>query len=105
MLNLYPGATVRSTDPQGGITYNQQQFTGGNALSVLENISGKLDFSTGVGPGAESLVRLNHTGRRARFETVLSGVVVYGIALGKVGQTADVAAAAAAVAAHYRADV
>lgn len=50
VLNLYPGATVRSTDPEGGITYNQQQFTGGNALSVLENISGKLDFNTGVGP-------------------------------------------------------
>jgi len=63
------------------------------------------DFSAGVGPGAERLVRLNHTGRRARFETVLSGVVGYGIALGKVGQMADVAAAAAAVAAHYRADV
>jgi len=50
VLNLYPGATVRSSDPSGGITYNQQQFTGGNALFVLENISGKLDFSTGVGP-------------------------------------------------------
>ena len=63
------------------------------------------DFSAGVGPGAERLVRLNHTGLRARFETVLSGVVAYGIALGKLGRKADIAAAAATVAAHYRADI
>ena len=59
------------------------------------------DFSAGVGPGAGRLVRLNHTGRRARFETVLSGVVAYGVTLGRFGQVADIASAAAAVAAYY----
>lgn len=59
------------------------------------------DMSPGVGPGAESLVRLNHTGQRARFEAVLGNVAAYGIALRKLGFRADIAAAAAAVAAHY----
>ena len=59
------------------------------------------DMSPGVGPGAESLVRLNHTGQRARFEAVLGNVVAYGVALRRLGFKADVAAAASAVAAHY----
>lgn len=59
------------------------------------------DMSPGVGPGAESLVRLNHTGQRARFEAVLGNVTAYGIALRKLGFKADIAAGAAAVAAHY----
>ncbi|WP_337182961.1 aminotransferase class V-fold PLP-dependent enzyme [Shinella sp.] len=59
------------------------------------------DMSPGVGPGAESLVRLNHTGQRARFEAVLGNVAAYGIALGTLGVRTDIAAAAAAVSAHY----
>ena len=59
------------------------------------------DMSPGVGPGAETLARLNHTGQRARFEAVLGNVAAYGIALRKLGFRADIAAAAAAVAAHY----
>lgn len=59
------------------------------------------DMAPGVGPGAETLVRLNHTGQRARFEAVLGNVTAYGIALRKLGFKADIATAAAAVAAHY----
>lgn len=59
------------------------------------------DMSQGVGPGAENLIRLIHTGQRARFEAVLGNVVAYGITLRKLGFKADIAAAAAAVAAHY----
>ncbi|GMB79954.1 alanine--glyoxylate aminotransferase family protein [Shinella zoogloeoides] len=59
------------------------------------------DMSPGVGPGAENLVRLNHTGQRARFEAVLGNVVAYGLALQKLGFEADIAAGAAAVAGHY----
>ncbi|MGX5719156.1 pyridoxal-phosphate-dependent aminotransferase family protein [Shinella zoogloeoides] len=59
------------------------------------------DMSPGVGPGAENLVRLNHTGQRARFEAVLGNVAAYGIALRNLGLPADIAAAAVAVAAHY----
>lgn len=55
VLNLYPGAVVRSTAPDAGITYNQQQFTGGNALSVIQSVADKLDFATGVGPSMVSL--------------------------------------------------
>lgn len=55
VLNLYPGAVVRSTSPDAGITYNQQQFTGGNALSVIQSVADKLDFATGVGPSMVSL--------------------------------------------------
>ncbi|WP_432349691.1 aminotransferase class V-fold PLP-dependent enzyme (plasmid) [Shinella yambaruensis] len=63
-----------------------------------------MELSAGIGPGAARLVRLNHTGRRARFDSVLGNVLAYGIALQKCGAPADLAAAAAAVAAHYGAD-
>ncbi len=63
-----------------------------------------MELSAGIGPGAGRLVRLNHTGRRARFDIVLGNVLAYGIALQKCGAPADLAAAAAAVAAHYGAD-
>ncbi|MBW6421614.1 portal protein [Rhizobium sp. XQZ8] len=56
VLNLYPGAVVRSTDPTGGITYNQQQFTGMNAMPVIDALSQGIDFATGVGP---SMIALN----------------------------------------------
>lgn len=54
-----------------------------------------------VGPGTERLVRLNHTGPRARFEPVLANVVALGVALRALGGAADIGAAAEAVAATY----
>jgi len=55
VLNLYPGAVVRSADPTGGITYNQQAFTGGNAMGVVDTVSRELENSTGAGPGMMGL--------------------------------------------------
>jgi aspartate aminotransferase-like enzyme len=58
-------------------------------------------ISKGVGPIAERLVRLNHTGQRAQFTPVLANVVAYGQALAELGVKVDVGAAAEAVAAAY----
>lgn len=54
-LNLYPGATIRSENPTAGISWAQRQFTGGNSLSVIQDVKSKIDFSTGVGPGTISI--------------------------------------------------
>jgi len=62
-------------------------------------------FATGtgaaVGPGTDRLLRLNHTGPRARFETVLSNVVALGAALQQLGFHANIGAAAEAIARIY----
>jgi aspartate aminotransferase-like enzyme len=58
-------------------------------------------IAPGVGPGTERLVRLNHTGPRARFETVLANVVAFGEALNALGTDVAVGAAAEAVARSY----
>lgn len=50
-------------------------------------------------PVRKNLVRLNHTGQRARFEAVLGNVVAYNAR--KLGFEADIPAAAAAVAAYH----
>ena len=49
----------------------------------------------------EQLLRLNHTGPRARFEIVLSNVVALGAALQQFGVAADIGAAAEAIAKAY----
>ncbi len=59
------------------------------------------DLSAGVGPGAEGLLRLNHTGRRAAKDAVLANVVALATALTGLGIAADVARASAAVTARY----
>ncbi len=59
------------------------------------------DLTSGVGPGAERLLRFNHTGNRARFETVMAGVTAYGLALHRLRLPADIGAAAEAIAAAY----
>lgn len=58
-------------------------------------------LTAGVGPGAGRLVRLNHTGRRARLEIVLANIVAYGMALRAQGLPADIAAASDAVTGFY----
>ena len=50
-LNLFPGAVIRSSDPAGGISYNQPPFAGAAAMPVIEQIKQTLDFTTGVGGG------------------------------------------------------
>jgi aspartate aminotransferase-like enzyme len=64
-------------------------------------------FGVALGRGFGSiegrLVRLDHTGARAAFGTVLANVVAYGSALASLGQSVDIGAGAAAVAAAYAA--
>ena len=55
----------------------------------------------GVGPTANHLVRLNHTGPRARFDVVIADILALGHALQELGYRADLGAASAAVAQHY----
>ncbi len=59
------------------------------------------DLTAGVGPGAERLLRLNHTGRRARFDIVLANVMAVGRVLRAFNHRVDLAAAAEAVAKRY----
>lgn len=67
-------------------------------LSVAPRV---MELSIGVGPGAERLIRLNHTGRRARFDSVLGNVTAFGMGLRRLGFKADISAAVDAVALHY----
>lgn len=60
-----------------------------------------VELTEAVGTAPARLVRLNHTGPRAAFQTVLSNVVGYGAALRQTGRPADIAAAAEAIAAAY----
>lgn len=60
-----------------------------------------VELTSGIGPGAERLVRLNHTGRRARFDTVLANIAALGMALQAQGKPADIAAASEAIAGAY----
>ncbi|HQZ11842.1 MAG TPA: aminotransferase class V-fold PLP-dependent enzyme [Devosia sp.] len=70
--------------------------------SVLEALA---PYATGtaaaVGPGTDALLRLNHTGPRARFDTVLAIVVALGNALARAGASVDTGAAAETVAKGY----
>lgn len=63
--------------------------------------SSDADLSAGVGPGAEHLIRLNHTGPRARREPVLANVIAVAEALSVLGLDADLDAARAAIDRHY----
>ena len=60
-------------------------------------------LTPGHGPVRELLVRLDHTGARANFTTVLASVVGYGLVLETLGADVDIGAGAAAVAATYAA--
>jgi aspartate aminotransferase-like enzyme len=56
----------------------------------------------GIGPTGDRYLRLNHTGPRARLETVLGDLATLGRALAAVGAPADIAAALAAAEAAGR---
>ncbi|HTO60851.1 MAG TPA: aminotransferase class V-fold PLP-dependent enzyme [Bradyrhizobium sp.] len=72
---------------------------------VLIAAAARLGVPLGRGFGTieGKLVRLDHTGARAAFGTVLANVVAYGSALESLGRSADIGAGAAAVAAVYAA--
>ncbi|MBX4925285.1 pyridoxal-phosphate-dependent aminotransferase family protein [Rhizobium binae] len=74
----------------------------GLAPAELIASAGRLGVELAAGTGAAThLVRLNHTGPRAAFQTVLSNVVACGTALRRAGHPANIAAAADAIAAAY----
>ena len=54
-----------------------------------------------IGPGTERLLRLNHTGPRARFDTVLADIAALAAALADLGVPADPGAATRAVLAAW----
>ncbi len=57
-----------------------------------------VDISAAIGQGTDRLLRLGHTGPRARFEAVLANVVALGSVLASLGADVDVGAAAAGIA-------
>ncbi|PDS43644.1 aspartate aminotransferase [Rhizobium anhuiense] len=73
------------------------------APAVLITAAGRLgvELTEGVGTAPARLVRLNHTGPRATFQTVLSNVVAYGAALRQAGHLADISAASEAISSAY----
>jgi aspartate aminotransferase-like enzyme len=76
--------------------------TGLEPTSVIRFAAGLgVDLTAGVGTGLSHLIRLNHTGRRATFQTVLANVVAYGEALRQAGLPADLGAASEAVVRAY----
>jgi len=73
------------------------------APAALIAAAGQLgvELTEGVGTGPARLLRLNHTGPRAAFQTVLSNVVAYGAALRQTGHPSNISAAAEAISAAY----
>ncbi|MGQ2952585.1 MAG: pyridoxal-phosphate-dependent aminotransferase family protein [Agrobacterium sp.] len=59
------------------------------------------DISAGVGPGAERLIRLNHTGRRAHPEAVKANIAAVSSALKNLGHATDTDSALEAAAKSY----
>jgi len=74
---------------------------GADPAALLSVAPQGIELSAGVGPGAERLIRLNHTGQRARFDIVLGNLTAYGMALRRRGFKADISAAVDAIALHY----
>ncbi len=64
-------------------------------------VAADADLSAGVGPGAEHLLRLNHTGQRARRDPVLANIAALAKALNGLGFRVDLDAAKAAIDALY----
>jgi aspartate aminotransferase-like enzyme len=60
-----------------------------------------VELTPGVGTGSSHLMRINHTGARATFQTVLAHVVAYGAALRQAGFPANIGAASEATAKIY----
>ena len=67
-----------------------------DAAPVLAAAAPGHALSAGVGPAGERLVRLNHTGPRARLDVVLGDLAALGRALSALGLPVDVGAALAA---------
>ena len=75
------------------------------AIAMDDAVAALSPFGVGiepsVGAAATRLLRLNHTGNRARFEPVLANILALGAALRQLGHDADLDAASRAVLDHY----
>lgn len=58
-------------------------------------------LASGVGPGAERLIRFTHTGQQAYFGSVMASISAYGHALASLGYPADTEAGCSAVLQSY----
>ncbi len=67
-----------------------------DAAEVLAAAEAGHALSAGVGPAGDRLIRLNHTGPRARLDVVLGDLAALGRALAALGAAPDVSAALAA---------
>lgn len=65
---------------------------------VLDRIGADTALGPGIGPGGEGLLRLNHTGARARMEVVLGELLHLADAFAALGQPVDRAAVLGAAA-------
>lgn len=76
--------------------------SGLGSASVIAFAAGLgVELTPGVGTGLSHLMRINHTGARASFPTVLANVVAYGAALRQAGFPANIGAASEAVTKSY----
>lgn len=76
-----------------------QDITSAQVLAALAFSDAGL--TAGVGAIADRLIRLNHTGPRARFDVVLANITILGTALAGLGAKVDIDAAARAVSQTY----
>lgn len=97
------GATLWVTEGQASFLVTTAVLPENINLDVLlaQTVANNADLSAGVGPGAERLVRFNHTGRRASREAVTANVETYAASLSALGIKNDKAAALAAIASVY----
>jgi aspartate aminotransferase-like enzyme len=68
---------------------------------IAEAATAGVALGRGFGDIEGKLVRLDHTGPRASFTSVVASVTAYGKAVTKLAAKADVGAGAAAVASAY----
>ena len=67
-----------------------------DAGQVLAAVAPGHALPAGIGPSGERLIRLNHTGPRARLDVVLGDLATLGRALSVLGENPDIGAALAA---------
>lgn len=99
------GLSTWVDDPSSSDLVTVVTLPAGTAVAdVLRHARGNgADLSAAVGPGAEGLLRLNHTGQRARREPVLANIVALAKALRALDRQADPEGAVAAAIARYNA--
>jgi aspartate aminotransferase-like enzyme len=90
------GRTWVPTEAASALVTGAALPAGLDAAVVLAAAPAGHALSAGIGPGGDRLVRLVHTGPRARLDVVLGDLSALGHALRKLGVPADVGAALAA---------